>query len=146
MRAFILSNDSLLFLSKMQKKILEEYNSIFADEFPAIPIFPLWAFCDWNENFFDGIFSCRINFPRCIDGEFFFPVEVKFFLDGKNFARELKIIFGRTKQKNAFEIPPMTDENSRSIFPRTERIFRTGEIESADNEIFLFGEKWKKIF
>ena len=74
MFAFVPGKDVLLFLAKIQKKIISVFNSNRPAKFFAAPVFPLWAFFDFA--FPEKIISCEFLEPVFKDEKFIFPVKI----------------------------------------------------------------------
>ena len=129
MFAFVPGKDVLLFLAKIQKKIISAFNSNRPAKFFAAPVFPLWAFFDFA--FPEKIISC----------EFLEPV----FKDEKEKLINLEIVFGKIlgEIKSSLEFHLDSDE-IKNCFPYKIRVFKIGNVLVQDNNWQLFDEKWCK--
>lgn len=161
MYALIPNKDTLVFLAKVQKKILESYNSRFAPVSLAVPQFPLWAFfssvhflpsceeqkfCAAGSQLSLGKYrSCILSFPCLEQAEFFFPVELSCFFRGDVKSAQLKIIFGTVRNEAQADMSVLADESVKSLFPRSERVFRTGEAAVENNGWQLFSSVWHRV-
>lgn len=141
MNVLIPNKDTLVFLANVQRKILESYNSRFAPGSLAVPQFPLWAFFDFPSP--KKCASCSLLFP-CLDAdEFFFPAELSFFSGGRIVTACLKIVFAAVRNSPA-AAGCFSDESVQELFPRNERVFRTGEASVENNGWQLFSSVWHK--
>ena len=93
MFAFVPGKDVLLFLAKIQKKIISVFNSNRPAKFFAAPVFPLWAFFDFA--FPEKIISCEFLEPVFKDEKFIFPVKIISLKDEKEKLINLEIVFGK---------------------------------------------------
>ena len=130
MFAFVPGKDVLLFLAKIQKKIISVFNSNRPAKFFAAPVFPLWAFFDFA--FPEKIISCEFLEPVFKDEKFIFPVKIISLKDEKEKLINLEIVFGK-----------ILDE-IKNCFPYKIRVFKIGNVLVQDNNWQLFDEKWCK--
>ena len=121
MFAFVPGKDVLLFLAKIQKKIISAFNSNRPAKFFAAPVFPLWAFFDFA--FPEKIISCEF-LEKLIN---------------------LEIVFGKIlgEIKSSLEFHLDSDE-IKNCFPYKIRVFKIGNVLVQDNNWQLFDEKWCK--
>lgn len=143
MFAFVSGKDALLFLAKIQKKIISIFNSNCSAEFFAVPVFPLWAFFDFALP--EKIISCEFLEPVFKDEKFIFPVKIISLKDEKENLINLEIIFGKIlgKRKSSLEFHLDSDE-IKNCFPYKIRVFKTGNVLVQNNSWQLFDEKWSK--
>ncbi|WP_296663354.1 hypothetical protein [Treponema sp. UBA753] len=143
MFAFVPGKDALLFLAKIQKKIISVFNSNCSAEFFAVPVFPLWAFFSFP--FPEKIISCEFLEPVLKDEKFIYPVKIFFLKDEKENIINLEIVFGKIlgKIKSSLEFHLCPDE-IKNCFPYRIRVFKTGNVLVQDNSWQLFDEKWCK--
>ena len=122
MFAFVPGKDVLLFLAKIQKKIISVFNSNRPAKIFAAPVFPLWAFFD-----------------------FAFPVKIISLKDEKEKLINLEIVFGKIlgEIKSSLEFHIDSDE-IKNCFPYKIRVFKIGNVLVQDNNWQLFDEKWCK--
>lgn len=143
MFAFVPGKDALLFLAKIQKKIISNFNSNCSAEFFAVPVFPLWAFFDFALP--EKIISCEFLEPILKDGKFIFPVKIIFLKDGTENEINLEVVFGKIlgERKSSLEFHLDSDE-IKNCFPYKIRVFKTGNVLVQNNSWQLFDEKWIK--
>lgn len=143
MFAFVPGKDALLFLAKIQKKIISNFNSNCSAEFFAVPVFPLWAFFDFALP--EKIISCEFLEPILKDEKFIFPVKIIFLKDGTENEINLKVVFGKIlgERKSSLEFHLDSDE-IKNCFPYKIRVFKTGNVLVQNNSWQLFDEKWVK--
>ena len=143
MFAFVPGKDALLFLAKIQKKIISAFNSNCSAEFFAVPVFPLWAFFDFP--FPEKIISCEFLEPFFKDEKFIFPVKIIFLKDEIENTINLEVVFGKIlgEIKSNLEFHLDSDE-IKNCFPYKIRIFKTGNVLVQNNSWQLFDEKWIK--
>lgn len=143
MFAFVPGKDALLFLAKIQKKIISNFNSNCSAEFFAVPVFPLWAFFDFALP--EKIISCEFLEPILKDEKFIFPVKIIFLKDGTENEINLKVVFGKIlgERKSSLEFHLDSDE-IKNCFPYKIRVFKTGNVLVQNNSWQLFDEKWGK--
>ena len=143
MFAFVPGKDALLFLAKIQKKIISAFNSNCSAEFFAVPVFPLWAFFDFALP--EKIISCEFLEPILKDEKFIFPVKIIFLKDGTENEINLKVVFVKIlgERKSSLEFHLDSDE-IKNCFPYKIRVFKTGNVLVQNNSWQLFDEKWGK--
>lgn len=143
MFAFVPGKDALLFLAKIQKKIISNFNSNCSAEFFAVPVFPLWAFFDFALP--EKIISCEFLEPILKDEKFIFPVKIIFLKDGTENEINLKVVFVKIlgERKSSLEFHLDSDE-IKNCFPYKIRVFKIGNVLVQDNNWQLFDEKWCK--
>ncbi len=143
MFAFVPGKDALLFLAKIQKKIISAFNSNCSAEFFTSPVFPLWAFFDFALP--EKIISCEFLEPVFRDEKFIFPVKIIFLKDGTENTINLEVAFGKIlgKIKSSFKLHLDSDE-IKNCFPYKIRVFKTGNVLIQNNSWQLFDEKWIK--
>ncbi len=143
MFAFVPGKDALLFLAKIQKKIISVFNSNCSAEFFAAPVFPLWAFFDFPLP--EKIISCEFLEPVFKDEKFIFPVKIISLKDEIENEINLEIVFGKIlgKRKGSLEFHLDSDE-IKNCFPYKIRVFKTGNVLVQNNSWQLFDEKWIK--
>lgn len=143
MFAFVPGKDALLFLAKIQKKIISNFNSNRSAEFFAVPVFPLWAFFDFALP--EKIISCEFLEPILKDEKFIFPVKIIFLKDGTENEINLKVVFVKIlgERKSSLEFHLDSDE-IKNCFPYKIRVFKTGNVLVQNNSWQLFDEKWGK--
>lgn len=143
MFAFVPGKDALLFLAKIQKKIISNFNSNRSAEFFAVPVFPLWAFFDFALP--EKIISCEFLEPILKDEKFIFPVKIIFLKDGIENEINLKVVFVKIlgERKSSLEFHLDSDE-IKNCFPYKIRVFKTGNVLVQNNSWQLFDEKWGK--
>lgn len=143
MFAFVPGKDALLFLAKIQKKIISNFNSNCSAEFFAVPVFPLWAFFDFALH--EKITSCEFLEPILKDGKFIFPVKIIFLKDETKNEINLEVVFGKIlgERKSSLEFHLDSDE-IKNCFPYKIRVFKTGNVLVQNNSWQLFDEKWIK--
>ncbi len=143
MFAFVPGKDVLLFLAKIQKKIISVFNSNRPAKFFAAPVFPLWAFFDFA--FLEKIISCEFLEPVFKDEKFIFPVKIISLKDEKEKLINLEIVFGKIlgEIKSSLEFHLDSDE-IKNCFPYKIRVFKIGNVLVQDNNWQLFDEKWCK--
>ncbi|WP_294012941.1 hypothetical protein [uncultured Treponema sp.] len=143
MFAFVPGKDALLFLAKIQKKIISNFNSNCSAEFFAVPVFPLWAFFDFALP--EKIISCEFLEPILKDEKFIFPVKIIFLKDGTENEINLKVVFVKIlgERKSSLEFHLDSDE-IKNCFPYKIRVFKTGNVLVQNNSWQLFDEKWGK--
>ena len=143
MFAFVPGKDALLFLAKIQKKIISAFNFNCSAEFFAAPVFPLWAFFDFALP--EKIISCEFLEPVFKDEKFIFPVKIIFSKDGTENEINLEVVFGKIlgKIKSSLEFHLDSDE-IKNCFPYKIRVFKTGNVLVQNNSWQLFDEKWIK--
>ena len=143
MFAFVPGKDALLFLAKIQKKIISNFNSNCSAEFFAVPVFPLWAFFDFALP--EKIISCEFLEPILKDEKFIFPVKIIFLKDGTENEINLKVVFVKIlgERKSSLEFHLDSDE-IKNCFPYKIRVFKTGNVLVQNNSWQLFDEKWVK--
>lgn len=143
MFAFVPGKDVLLFLAKIQKKIISVFNSNRPAKFFATPVFPLWAFFDFALP--EKIISCEFLEPILKDEKFIFPVKIIFLKDGTENEINLKVVFGKIlgERKSSLEFHLDSDE-IKNCFPYKIRVFKTGNVLVQNNSWQLFDEKWVK--
>lgn len=143
MFAFVPGKDALLFLAKIQKKIISNFNSNCSADFFAVPVFPLWAFFGFALP--EKIISCEFLEPVFKDEKFIFPVKIVFLKDGTENEINLEVVFGKIlgKIKNSLEFHLNSNE-IKNCFPYKIRVFKTGNVLIQNNSWQLFDEKWSK--
>ena len=143
MFAFVPGKDALLFLAKIQKKIISNFNSNCSAEFFAVPVFPLWALFDFALP--EKIISCEFLEPILKDEKFIFPVKIIFLKDGTENEINLKVVFVKIlgERKSSLEFHLDSDE-IKNCFPYKIRVFKTGNVLVQNNSWQLFDEKWGK--
>ncbi|MDO5774479.1 MAG: hypothetical protein Q4P16_09230 [Spirochaetales bacterium] len=143
MFAFVPGKDALLFLAKIQKKIISIFNSNCSAEFFASPVFPLWAFFGFALP--EKIISCEFLEPILKDEKFIFPVKIVFLKDGTENTMDLEVVFGKIlgERKSSLEFHLDSDE-IKNCFPYKIRVFKTGNVLVQNNSWQLFDEKWSK--
>lgn len=124
MKAFIPNKDTLYFLSKIQKEILEKTR--------CTPLYPLFCFQD---DFPGTIESVTILHPMEEDNHLFFPLEIN--------KIRFKIPFGQVKEfsRNVNE----TLNEYEKQFPRNERVFKISQASKKDDAWETENVKWFKI-
>ena len=140
--AIIPHKDTFFFLGKVQKEILEKYNSSHEKNEWLIPQYPLWfTGCDFIAEETSPE-SFVIQKPLMQEGEIFFPVEINF--SGKTFKGKI-ILAKKIYEDFSFKDDEivLSEENEKK-FPLSQKSFRFCNVSFESNGWKVIDEKWFK--
>lgn len=143
MFAVVPGKDALLFLAKVQKKCISSFNSVCFGRIIACPVFPLWAFFDFQLP--EKILSCEFCEPVLEGEKFIFPMRLISVEEENKRAINLEVAFGKIlgDKKSSFQFH-FTFDKIENCFPYKIRVFKTGNVLLQNNSWQLFDEKWIK--
>lgn len=134
MNALIPHKDTLLFLYKVQKEIIQQIEK----EKLIYPQFPLY--CLQENEIPNEIISFTIFKPKTKKEFAIFPIEIECKKNKLNFF----IVFAKTSDNSP--MPELTiSKEFEDAFPKKEHIFRIANIIHHENSWQIFDDKWVKI-